>query len=379
MARIGLVLTGGGARGAYQAGVLEAIAGLVPPGPIPFQVLTGVSAGALNAAFLASRADDFQAATRDLAALWSALRVEQVIRTGFWSVIAQGLRVLRNLLGGGVVYSERRNHLLDTTPLQTLVRRAIDAARIRGHLDRGLLHAVGLTTTNYLTGSSVTHYMAARPIESWDRSNHVSVETTLGPEHVLASSALPLFFPAVRVEGSFHGDGAMRLSAPFRPAIHLGAERIVAVHLRHRDPRQSVRAQNQLPMQSISLADIAGVLLNSIFHDSIDMDLDRLQRINRTLAIMTPEQREHAPDHLRPIPVMLLRPSHDPARLAGKHFRVLPRVLRYLLRGLGAHAGEASDMTSYLAFHADYCSELVQLGREDARAQRDELLALLSP
>lgn len=375
--RLGLVLSGGGARGAYQAGVLRAVAERVPPGPIPFQVLTGVSAGALNAAFLASRADDFQAATRALSDLWCTLRTEQVLRAGAWSSLLRGAQVLRNLSGGGVLYTEGRNHLLDTTPLARLVREHVSPSRIREGLERGALHAVGLTSTNYRTGSAVTHYMAAAPIRDWDSSNHVSMAAALGPEHVLASCAIPVFFPPVRVGESYHGDGALRLTAPFRAAIRLGAGRILAVHLRHRDPAESLRAQNLVPMRTISLADIGGVLLNSVFLDALDLDLDRLERINRTLGIMTEEQREHLPDPLRIIPVTLVRPSRNPGELAARHFGHLPRVLRYLLAGLGARRGRSSDLTSYLAFEATYCSELEQLGYQDATARAGELLCSL--
>ncbi len=372
--RLGLVLTGGGARSAYQAGVLQAIAEHVPAGPIPFQVITGVSGGALNAAYLASRSDDFQAATRGLADLWRSLHSEQVLRTDIATVFLQGIRVLRNLSGGGLLYAEGCSHLLDTTPLARLVRDHINPSRIQAGIDRGELYSVGLTTTNYQTGSSVTHYMAAEPQQDWDGSNHVSMPSMLGPEHVLASSAIPIFFPPVKVNGSFHGDGALRLTAPFRAAIHLGADSIMAVHLRHRSRGESVRAQNMAPSQSISFAEIGGVLLNSIFHDALDTDLDQLNRINRTLETMSPNQRESLPDRLRIIPVTLVRPSRDPAALAADHFSHLPRVLRYLLRGLGASGGKSSDLTSYLAFEAAYCGKLVALGYEDAMARREELV-----
>ncbi|MCC7442765.1 MAG: patatin-like phospholipase family protein [Bdellovibrionales bacterium] len=373
--KIGLALSGGGARGAYQAGVLLGISELSPAGaPSPFQIITGASAGALNAAFLAARADDYALASRELAELWTGLRTSHVFRTDFWTLVGQGLRVFRNIVGGGgVLHSDRRNHLLVTTPLYRMIRERVDFARATRLVNEGRLGALAVTTTHYLTGSSVTHFESSLPVREWDKGNHVSLRTEIGPEHVLASSAIPVFFPPVRVEGSYHGDGSVRLTSPLRPAIHLGAERILAISVRRQAPSEPVREANQAVSRTISLAEIVGVMLNAVFLDSMDQDLERMERINRTLSLLSEEARAKQPDFLRTIPVKLIRPSRDLGALASKHIERLPRTLRYLLRGLGTRQGRGSDILSYLTFESEYCRELIELGRADVAAQRAEL------
>lgn len=370
---LGLVLTGGGARGAYQAGVLRGLAEIAGPGPSPFKVLTGTSAGAINAAYLAQASEDFTEATRGLVSLWSDLNTDRVFKTSAYALVLQGLRVMRNLFGGGILHQPGRNHLLNTEPLTDLIRGSIDFARVRANLDNGVLKAVGITTTHYHSGASITHYDARGPVREWDRGNHLSLNSDLRPEHVLASAAIPIFFAPVALNDSFHGDGSMRLTSPFRPAIHLGSDRILAISVRHLDPADSVRERAMRRSAFITLADIAGTLLNAVFLDAIDMDKERMERINRTLGLLTDEQRSHMPDALRICPVKLIRPSRDLGKMAAQHLPDLPPTMRYLFRGLGARKNKSADILSYLAFEGAFCKQLVDLGREDVMAQRREL------
>ncbi|HTL13363.1 MAG TPA: patatin-like phospholipase family protein, partial [Bdellovibrionota bacterium] len=347
-----LVFSGGGARGAYQAGIALGLAELHPPGRTRFRIMTGASAGAINAAYLAQRADSFRDGARELAEVWTGLSTAKVFRSDAWSLFVQGMRVLRSLLGGGMVAGKRQNHLLDTRPLDALIRNGIDFRRIAGHIDGGQLGALAITTTHYLTGSSVTHFATGDPVREWDKSNHISLRAELSADHVLASAAIPVFFAPIQVGGSYHGDGSVRLASPLRPAIHLGAEKILAVSVRNLPPGASVRERNLARASTISLAEIAGIMLNAVFLDSMDLDLERMERINRTLSLLSEEQLALQRDPLRPIPVKLLRPSRDLGGMATRHLDRLPRTLRYLLRGLGAKRGRPSDILSYLAFES---------------------------
>ncbi len=375
--KVGLVLTGGGARAGYQAGVLKGIAAIInrrPDDPSPFYVLTGVSAGAINSAFLASRSErGFLEATDSLCQLWSTLTAERVIRSDFLTLSSLGIRWLRDLSLGGLFGNSRSTHLLDASPLREFLAGHIDFEAIKANLQSGALHSLAISATNYMTGTTVIFYDGAPEVEPWIRSSRVGLRTPITLSHVLASAAIPVFFQPVKLEGAFYGDGCVRLTTPLSPAMHLGAERVLAIGIRHPRPDDITLELNQRgEMAAISLIDIAGVMLNAAFLDALDTDIERLQRINKTITALHKAGKEH-PDKLREIPLLAIRPSQDLGSLASEQFNRFSNMLRYLLKGIGASTEKGWDLLSYLAFDDAYTNRLIELGYQDALAQRDAI------
>jgi NTE family protein len=376
---LGLVLTGGGARAAYQVGALRALAEIADFGRTPFRVLAGVSAGAINAAFLATRADDFRAATAELWALWHDLDASKVFRTDVGRLAGLGTRWLRDLSLGGVLGAGTINYLLDTAPLRAFLGERLKVARIAEHLASGRLRGLAVTATNYLTGTAVSFYDGAADIQPWVRSSRIGVRAEIRLEHVLASAAIPLFFPPVPIGGAPYGDGCVRMTAPTSPAIHLGADRLIAIGIRYaRTGAQTVLLNEELHQDRVSLAEIAGVLLNAVFLDSLEADLELLERINQAVGFVPPGERGRMPERLRPLAALALRPSQDLGRLAGDQYDELPRTLRYLLRGIGATGASGWDLLSYLAFEPGYVDRLLELGYRDTIAREAEIAAFLA-
>ncbi len=370
---MGLVLTGGGARAAYQAGVVRALAEVFAPTRSPFPVIVGSSAGAINGAVLAAGADDFAATARRLESLWMGLSPALVYRTDLPSLTALGFRWMGRVASGGAGTGQA-NHLLDTSPLRELLTREVEMARIPDQIRRGALRAFGLSATNYLTGTAVTFFDGNAEAESWVRSTRLGRRSAMNVEHIMASSAIPIFFPPVAVDGAFYGDGCVRLTTPLSPAIHLGADKIIAISVRYqRSGEETTELNAQTSHEALSLAEISGVLLNAVFLDSVESDMERLERINRTLALIPDERRAEVPHALRPIPALLLRPSQDLGALASGQSQKFPSFLRYLLRGLGAKGDRGSDLLSYLAFERDYIEKLIALGHADTLARADEI------
>jgi NTE family protein len=385
--KIALVLTGGGARGAYQAGVLKGIGEILASnghfkdhGEFPFSIISGVSAGAINAAFMAAQKKNFQTAAGDLCELWSKLRAKSVVKTDFLSLGMLGMRWVKDLSLGGVVGSGKVTHLLNSGPLRELVGNNVDFEQVRKNIDLGLLHGLCLTATSYRTGTAVSFFDGDPGIESWVRSSRIGRRSSLGLDHVLASASIPVFFKPVQLEGSYWGDGGIRLGTPLSPAIHLGADRIIAIGIRFARPDSQVFEMNQTPVpEDITLADISGVLLNSLFLDALDADVERLTRINQTIGLLPPEVTENGKFTLRKIPILSIKPSKDLGTLASHQFEKFPAVLRYLLKGTGASRDKGWDLLSYLAFDSSYTGNLIQVGYEDALAQRAEIESFLNP
>jgi NTE family protein len=372
--RTGLVLTGGGARGAYQVGALRALAEITGTAVIPFQVIAGMSAGAVNGAALAVGADDFQGATGKLVRLWSALSPEQVYRTEARRLARIGARWFHDVTSSGLFGESTINHLLDTTPLRRVLAENLALERLRSHFASGLLRGVSVSATNYLTGTGVSFFDGDAKVEPWARSDRVSVRETITVDHVMASAAIPVFFPAVRIGDAFFGDGCIRMVAPSSAAIHLGAERIVAISVRYRrSPEQTVERE-RTTYRTLPLSEIIGTLMNSLFLDWLDADIERLERINHTVGLIPPETR--ARQSLRIIPLLVLRPSRDLADMAEGVLGRLPRVMRYLLRGIGA-SRRGKDLLSYLAFDRAYLWKLMLLGYLDTMARQAEIHAFL--
>ena len=376
--RLAIVMSGGGARAAYQVGLLQVLAKHRPE--FTLDILTGVSAGAINAAHLAGHPGSFAAATDALGALWLELKTDRVFRTDWLSLLEGVLRSGIQLVSGGRRIPGRPRGMVDTQPLREFLYGALAAEPAAGvlsgigeNLARGKLRAVAVTTSSYSTGTSVT-WVEGQQIEPWRRSHRTGVSCRLTVEHVMASTSLPLMFPSVVLGGEWHGDGGIRLSAPLSPAVHLGAQRILAISTRH---RSGSRAAANTPMIDgyPPPAQIAGSLINALFLDLIDADALRLERINELLA-QIPEDRR---DGLRPIELMLVRPSQDLGVLANDYEPRLPRGFRFLTRGLGTQQTRSNDFLSLVMFQTDYLKELIELGRADAESRLDELLAFTDP
>ena len=363
----GLILSGGGARAAYQVGVLAAIAELLPPGAAnPFPVIVGTSAGAINAVSLASGAMDFTAAVQRLTAFWQGFRSHLVLRSDWPGVIHQASRFLiHSLLGLGAPVPVA---LLNSAPLRDLLNDKLHLHGIDEAIRNKHLHAVAVTAFGYESGQAVTFYQGGGKIDAWLRHRRIGVPTQLTVEHLLASSAIPLLFAPVKLDQEYFGDGAVRQSAPISPALHLGASRVLVVGVSGNPRGNEPSVQRTYTGQEPTLAQIGGHMLNSTFIDSLESDIELLERLN---------QFSHVAPGLAPVEVLVIAPSQPIDEIAARHRQELPAALRLFLRGPGATKTSGAGVLSYLLFEAGYCSELIELGRKDALAKREELSKFL--
>jgi len=364
---------GGGARAAYQVGLLKALARHFPHLAVPY--ITGVSAGAINAAHMASHHGTFAQAADELSGLWHHLTVEDVFRVDGMSLAKNILLWARQLVSGGMGGQPRVRGLVDTHPLReylTEVLHAVDGelTGIRYNLERGRLKAVAISTSSYTTGQSIT-WVQGQEIREWERPQRRSRATTLTVEHVMASAALPLFFPAVRLNNGWYGDGGIRLTAPLSPALHLGARRILAISTRY--ARTEEEAGEAVVQGYPPPAQVLGVLMNAVFLDLLDADALRLDRLNQLLEAL-PEERRVG---LRPVKLLILRPSQDLGKLAGRYEPRLPGAFRFLTRGLGTRQTSSPDFLSLVLFQPDYLRALMDMGEADGEARMAEIAAFL--
>lgn len=372
--KVGLVLTGGGARAAYQVGVLKAISELIPDKTRnPFPVVCGTSAGAINAASIAVFASNYAEGVNKLEAVWSNFHVNQIHRSDFVGVAQNLLRCMFSLMSSDYGKSHAVS-LLDNAPLQMLLRSKFSFRSIPFCIRAGALHAVGLTAWGYTSGDSVTFYQAAKEVKPWRRAQRVGIPVKLGVEHMLASSSIPFIFPAVKLNREYFGDGSMRQLAPISPALHLGAEKVLVIGVRRAilDEPHKEESAGYPPF-----AQIAGHAFNSIFVDSLDVDLERLLRINETVKHVSHAVLKEKNIPLRPIQAMMIAPSQSINQIARKYKNSLPWVMRNVYRAVGAMGPNGLTLLSYVLFEAAFCRDLIELGYYDTLQQRNELLNFL--
>ena len=371
---VGLILVGGGARAAYQVGVLKAISDCVPRRTRnPFPVICGTSAGAINGAILAINAGRFTLGVKRLSRVWRNFEVGHVFDAGAWGLAKSGAHwLLAMMLGGLGRYSPYS--LLDRRPLAQLLRRLVPCELIQESIDRGDLKAFSVTASGYTSGQSFIFYQGHSDIKPWRRVQRLGIPAKITVKHLLASSAIPFVFEAVKLRREYFGDGSMRQVAPISPALHLGADRVLVIGVRHEKEDTPIRMKS---VNYPSVAQVAGHVLDSIFLDSLETDLERLTRINNTVSMIPSHHLEEGNVSLRPVDVMVVSPSEDIRSIASRNTGDLPWALRLLLKGVGALNKNGSNLISYVLFEKGYCRELIDLGYKDTIQRKEEILEFL--
>ena len=370
---LGLVLSGGGARGAYQAGVIKAISEIAEKNQIknPFQIYTGVSAGAINASFMACYAENFYTASEKLCELWSNIESEQVFYTDAVSLSRIGLNMVKDFSFGGFssTGSQAGKALLDTTPLSELLKNNLPFSKIQSNIQSGYLKNVAITAVDYRNSAGVTFVEGDHHTPSWKRSRRFSELAHLSSEHVMASAAIPMLFPPVKVGERYFGDGCVRNVAPLSPAIHLGAKKLIVLGVRR--PSGMAMVETTTPLKaSPSVARVMNVILNAVLMDGVELDIERLNRINDFLSKVPAEH--HGNLNFQAIEYLWIAPSVDIGAIAREKAMKLPRIVRYLLKGLGP-LDDASEIISYLLFEPSFCTELIEHGYKDGMKQKEEI------
>lgn len=375
--RLALILTGGGARAAYQVGVLKAIAEAVPRrARSPFPIVCGTSAGALNAAAIAANADNFRKGVQYLLNTWKGFHANQVYRTDFIGVFNNSILWLAGLiLSAFGINRLNRVSLLDNSPLVEFLENMVPYQNIQKNIDAGLLHALSITASGYGSGQSVTFYQGVKELMPWRRTGRVGMRAQIEIRHLLASAAIPFIFPATAINREYFGDGSMRQIAPVSPALHLGADRVLIVGTgrQHADPART--RSTVYP----SLAQIAGHALNSIFLDSLMVDIERMERINRTVRLIPRERLSESNLQLRPVRVLFITPSQPIERIAARFLHELPATVRFILKPTGALNRSGSNLASYLLFEKSFCRALIDLGYQDTISREAEVREFFAP
>jgi NTE family protein len=379
---IGLVMTGGGARGAYQAGVLKRIGELkrIRSEGNPFPIIVGASAGAINGSALAAGSDDFAGATTRTAALWSSLEPSDIFRCDFMSQTINSLTWIRDLSFGGALGGGHVRSLLDASPLRHFLHQHLRCERIQANIKQGHLYAVAISATNYTSGRAYLFIQGKKGHPMWNRSRRVTLATPISVDHVCASAAIPLVFQPVRLRTgkgtAYFGDGCVRLQQPLSPAIRLGATKIVAIGVRAENlEHQNEAAEDE---REPSIAQIIGILFDVMFLDHLTTDVEHLLRLNELLSgSRRNSQRANECEQIRPLMPLLITPSVDLSDVAEEHERDMPYLIQYFMSGLGRDAASCSDLMSYLLFSSQYTNALIEIGYKDASRRIDEIEAFL--
>lgn len=363
------MLPGGGARGAYQIGVLKALSEFLPGEAVPFSIVAGTSAGGINAAVLASHAGNFNHGVTRLENFWCHLHCDHIYRTGWLHNLATGAHWLASMTLGGLGIANPKS-LLDNAPLSDLLHRELKTDGIRRAIQEGTLEALLITASGYATSCAVTFFQARPEIEGWSLYRRVGVRTAIQAEHLLASAALPLLFPAQLIGNEYFGDGGMRHTTPLSPPILMGADRLLVIGTRSegQDPEPELRGRYP------SLGDVGSYLLDVIFMDHLHNDLTRLRQINHILEHLPESQAEQT--GFRNIETLLIQPSRDLREIANLHMHRVPASVKALMKGVGAWG--PGRLPSYLLFEAEFCRELIALGYRDGQAARERLRAFMT-
>lgn len=365
MSRKGLVLSGGGARGAYQIGALKAIVEITSDMGVqnPFSVFTGSSVGSINTAYLAANAGNFKGAVRRLGQMWGGLESNEVYDTDLRAILKIGSGLMLDILTGGLLGRHRNNHLLNTTPLRQLIARWLPIGNLEENIKKGTLHGIAVKALDYSTGMNTTFFQGHSSILPWMRAQCLAERTHITVDHVMASAAIPIVFPPVKVGDRYYGDGSVRNYTPLSPAIKMGAKRLLVISAK----RQNIASESP-HLDDPSIARIASILLNSLLLDNIDIDVERLTRINHTIQYLSPESKST----LKPVQICLLQPSQDLSKVAMEYTKYLPRVTRFLLQGWGSKK-DASDVISNLLFEGPYIQRIIELGYDDTMQRRHDI------
>ncbi|MEK2645577.1 patatin-like phospholipase family protein [Bdellovibrio sp. BCCA] len=376
MSQLGLVLSGGGARGAYQAGVLAALSHIASKLkiPDPFKIYTGVSAGAINVGLLVAHPGNFVESSKELTGLWSHIDSDQVFYADLMALSRGGLQWMTEISLGGFRKDQALRSLLSTHPLHSFLSEKCHFPEIEKKIKQGHLRSVGISALDYDSISTVTFFQGAPDIEPWERGMHRSERAVLGVEHIMASSAIPLLFPPIKIGERYFGDGCIRNQSPCGPAIYMGADHLIAIGVRRKQDTSFTyhhRESGEVP----TVSKVANVLMNAVMMDGLESDIQRIEQINQSYSLLTPQERKRVA--LREVKSLWISPSVDFSEIAAKKSGELPRMIRYLLRGPGS-LEESSEMLSYLLFTPTYCKQLIEIGFADGMKERPQIEQILA-